>query len=117
MTTQTTAQTIQNPKSPTEAPATPQMSDRDRLEDMLSTEKRLTANFNTFAFETSHKQLQQDVMTILNETHQSQFEMFELMFRKGHYKLDAEQQMKLDQAFQQYNGYTNQFPYPNTAMQ
>lgn len=112
-----TTQTIQNPKSPTEQPATQQMNDRDRLQDMLSTEKYLTTSFNTFANETSHQQLHQDVMTILNETHQAQFEMFELMFRKGHYKLDAEQQMKLDQAFQQFNGYTNQFPYPNTPMQ
>lgn len=105
--------TIQNPKSPQDAQANQQMNDRDRLEDMLSTEKYLTNNFNVYAREAGHKQLQQDVMTILNETHQIQYEMFELMFQKGHYKLEAEQQMKLDQTFQQFQGYTNQFPYPN----
>lgn len=112
-----TTQTIANPKSPTEAPAGPEMNDRDRLEDMLSTEKYMTGRYNVFANETSHPGLHEEIMTILNATHQCQFEMYELMFRKGHYKLEAEQQTKLDQAFQQYNGYMNQMPNPNMPLQ
>jgi spore coat protein CotF len=55
-------------------------------------------------------------MTILNETHQCQYEMYELMFRKGHYKLEAEEQQKLDQTYQQFNNYSSQFPYNNAGM-
>lgn len=111
------AQTIKNPKAPNEAQAGPQMNDRDRLEDMLTTEKHLTDNYNIYAREASHASLHQDIMTILNETHQCQYEMFELMFKKGHYELEAEEQMKLDQAHQKFTGYTNQLPNPNMPLQ
>lgn len=109
-------QTIKNPKPAYEPQVKgPEMNDRDRLNDVLALEKYLTDSFNTAVREASHPQLHQDLLTILNETHQCQYEMFELMFRKGHYKLEAEQQTKLDQAYQQFNGYSSQFPYGNPS--
>jgi spore coat protein CotF len=112
------SQTIQNPK-PSNEPQVKgsEMNDRDRLNDVLATEKYLTDSFNISAREASHSYLHQDIMTILNETHQCQYEMFELMFKQGHYKLEAEQQQKLDQAYQQFNNYSSQFPYQNTTLQ
>ena len=112
------AQMIQNPKSPNEPQVKgPEMNDRDRLNDVLALEKYLTDSFNTAAREASHTALHQDVMTVLNETHQMQFEIFEMMFRKGHYKLEAEQQSKLDQVYQQFSGYSSQFPYASPTVQ
>ena len=112
------SQTIQNPKPSNEPQVKgPEMNDRDRLNDLLATEKYLTDSFNISAREASHSSLHQDIMTILNETHQYQYEMFELMFKQGHYKLEAEQQQKLDQAYQQFNNYSSQFPYQNTTLQ
>ena len=33
------------------------------------------------------------------------------MFRKGFYAIEAAEQQKLDQSFQQFSGYSSQFPY------
>ncbi|AJY75127.1 spore coat protein [Paenibacillus beijingensis] len=113
-----TSQTIQNPKPANEPQVKgPEMNDRDRVNDILALEKYLTDSFNISAREASHSYLHQDIMTILNETHQCQYELFELMFRKGHYKLEAEQQQTLDQAYQQFNGYSTQFPYQTQTLQ
>lgn len=107
------SQTIKNPKPSYEQQVkTPAMNDRDRLNDILAMEKYLTDSFNVSVREASHPALHQDMLAILTETHDCQYELFELMFRKGHYKLEAEQQTKLDQAYQQFNGYQSQFPYP-----
>lgn len=47
------SQTIKNPS--TQVSKGTEMSDRDRLNDILSTEKYLTSSFNTFVLETSNK--------------------------------------------------------------
>lgn len=110
--------TIKNPKPAYEPQVKgPEMNDRDRLNDILALEKYLTDSFNVSAREASHAGLHQDIMTVLNETHQCQYGMYELMFRKGHYKLEAEEQNKLDQSHQQFSGYSSQFPYPSTLIQ
>jgi spore coat protein CotF len=105
-------QTIQNPKPPGEPKVKgPEMNDRDRVNDILALEKYLTDSFNVSAREASHKRLHQDILTVLNETHQCQYRLYELMFRNGHYKLEAEEQTKLDQTYQQFNNYQTQLPY------
>lgn len=110
--------TIKNPKPANEPKVKgPEMNDRDRVNDILALEKYLTDSFNISAREASHSSLHQDIMSILNETHQCQHELFELMFRKGHYKLQAEQQTALDQTYQQFTNYSSQFPYSSTTIQ
>lgn len=89
----------------------PEMNDRDFLNDALSTCKYLTDAFNTAVREASHDQLYTDMMQILSETHQSAREMYNLMFQKGWYKYEAEDQQKLQQTHQQFSGYASQFPY------
>lgn len=89
----------------------PEMNDRDILNDALATCKYLTDSLNVAVREASHQELYQDMLAILNETHQSAREMFNLMFEKGWYKLEAEEQQKLQQAHQQFAGYSTQFPY------
>lgn len=104
---------IKNPKPANEPQVKgPQMNDRDFLNDILLTEKYLTDSFNVAVREASHDSLHQDYMTILMETHQAQRHAFNLMFQKGWYKLEAEQQQKLDQAHKQFSNYSSQFPYP-----
>lgn len=89
----------------------PEMNDRDFINDALSTSKLLTDGFNVAVREASHEQLHADMLQILMETHQSARELYNIMFQKGWYKLEAEDQMKLQQASQQFNGYSSQFPY------
>lgn len=109
---------IKNPQSAgTEQVKGPEMNDRDRINDILALEKYLTDSFNVSAREASHPHLHQDIMTILNETHQCQYEIYEMMFKKGFYKLEAEQQSALDQAYQQFSSYASQFPYPASTVQ
>jgi spore coat protein CotF len=104
---------IQNPE--TQVPKTPQMNDRDFLDDMLTTEKYMTSAYNVFLHEASHQRLYQDMMSIFTETQNCQRELYNLMFKKGWYKLEAADQQKLQQSYHQFQGYTNQFPYQNTV--
>lgn len=90
----------------------PQMNDRDRLNDILAMEKYLISTSNIAAWEASHTQLHQDIVNLCNDSQASHRELFNLMFQKGWYKLEAEEQQKLDQAYQQFSNYSSQFPYP-----
>jgi spore coat protein CotF len=90
---------------------TAQMTDRDRLNDVLATQKYLTDGFNIAVREASHDALHRDVLTCLTETHQCARDIYNTMFQQGWYTLEAEEQQKLDQAYQKFNSYTSQFPY------
>jgi spore coat protein CotF len=39
-----------------------------------------------------------------------QFQVFDKMWQKGWYKIEAADQQKIQQAYQQFNGYKSQFP-------
>lgn len=91
----------------------PQMCDRDRLTDILTEEKFLTDGFNTAVREASHPALHQEMMAILNETHQCQYQIYEFMYQQGMYPLEAADASKLAETYQKFNGYTAQFPYPS----
>ncbi|HBI04439.1 MAG TPA: hypothetical protein DDY49_10485 [Paenibacillaceae bacterium] len=109
---------ISNPKPPTEPMVKgPAMNDRDRINDVLMTEKYLTEGLNIAAREASHDILHQDLMLVLNETHQCARDIYTIMFQSGWYTLEAEQQMTLDQTYQQFSNYATQFPYPIGTMQ
>ncbi|MCQ6266697.1 spore coat protein [Fictibacillus sp. WQ 8-8] len=100
---------IQNPES--QVPKTPQMNDRDFLNDILSYEKYMTASYSTAMNEASHDALYQEIHSIFDETKNMQRELYELMFQKGWYALTPEQPQKLQQAAQQFTGYMSQFPH------
>ncbi|MCE7793077.1 spore coat protein [Salipaludibacillus sp. CUR1] len=100
---------IENPK--TQHPETPQMNDRDYINDMLATEKYMTSSYSTVLNEASHESLYSDIQGIFNESQQCQRDLFNLMFEKGWYSFEACDQQKLNQSYQQFQGYSNQFPY------
>jgi spore coat protein CotF len=108
---------IQNPQSNIPQGKSPQMNDRDMVNDTLSSLKYLTDNYNVFTREASHLALHQDVLNMLAETHSQTRAMYNLMFRKGWYSLEMEQPQKLQQTHQQFAGYQTQFPYQNMMMQ
>lgn len=89
----------------------PEMNDRDFLNDGLSTCKYITDSLNSAVREASHIQLHGDFVQILTETHQCARDLYNVMFQHGWYKLEAEEQQKIDQAYQQFSGYSSQFPY------
>lgn len=106
---------IQNPK--TETPNTPQMNERDFLNDVLATEKYMTTSYSIALHEASHQSLFDDLLTIYTETEKAQRDIYNLMFKKGWYHVDAENPQNLQQSYQQFQGYSPQFPYSNGQMQ
>ncbi len=100
---------IQNPN--TQVPKTPEMNDRDRINDMLATEKYMTDGYDKALNEASHAALYDDILSIYTETQNCQRELFNLMFQKGWYKMDAATGQQLQQSYQQFSNYkTTQFP-------
>ncbi len=102
---------IQNPE--VQIQKTPQMNDRDFLNDMLATEKYMTQGYSIFLNEASHDALYQELSAIFHETQNCQRELYEVMFRKGWYGFEAAETQKLNQSYQQFSGYRNQLPYQN----
>ncbi|MCX7572137.1 spore coat protein [Tumebacillus sp. DT12] len=90
----------------------PEMNDRDRLNDVLATEKYLTHGYNISCYEMSHRELHDTVLRILNETHEAHRVCFEQMFNNGWYKLPQEELSEVALAYQQFQNYQGQFPYP-----
>lgn len=111
------SQTIANPKT-TKLQKTPQMNDRDFLNDMLATEKYITNNYSIALNEASHEALYQDLLSVCTEAQNEQRQLYNLMFKKGWYKLEQEDQQKLQQKHQQFYNYTTtQFPYGGGQLQ
>lgn len=101
---------IQNPK--TQVPKTPQMNDRDYCNDILASEKYLTDAYSTALNEASHQALYEDIKMITNETQDCARNLFNVMFKNGWYKFEAEDQQALQQTYQQFYNYTTtQFPH------
>ncbi|MCM3217110.1 spore coat protein [Niallia taxi] len=108
-------QKVQNPEK--QVAKTPQMNDRDFINDLLATEKYMTASYSTALNEASNEVLYQDLLSIFTETQNMQRELYDLMFREGWYKLESADQQKLQQSFQQFKGYESQFPNGNGGLQ
>lgn len=100
---------VQNPETP--VPKTPQMNERDFINDLLSTEKYMKSSYDTAINEASHQELYQDILSIYNETAEMQRNLYNLMFQKGWYSLEKAETQKISQSHQQFTDYENQFPY------
>ncbi|OEH92268.1 spore coat protein [Bacillus solimangrovi] len=106
---------VQNPE--TNIPKTPAMNERDFTNDILSTEKYMTDSYCTYLNEASNQQIYDDMISIFKETQDCQRNIYNLMFKKGWYGLEAADPQKIQQAYQQFQGYTDQFPYNNQMLQ
>ena len=79
------------------------MSDKDRLQDMLSSEKSLASNWSITASEMVQQELFQDTIQFLNERHNTQRQLFQLMNQKGWYQVDKVDQQQISQAASQFS--------------
>lgn len=66
-------------------------SDREIMDDVLTSQKHITGSYNTFTNECVNKQLQTDMLNILKEEHSIQFTVFEEMQKRGWYSPDTAQ--------------------------
>ncbi len=94
-------------KEPTRGP---EMNDRDRLQDLLSMEKYMATGYNIGLSEAQRPALIQLLFSMLNETHQLQKQVFDVMFQKGWYKMKAASPQEMTQLKTQFSEYTSQIP-------
>ncbi|MDO3660521.1 spore coat protein [Bacillus sp. C28GYM-DRY-1] len=93
-------QKISNPQTP--VPTTSEMNDRDFVNELLTTEKYMTAAYCTALNEFSHESLYQDIQSIFDESQKAQRKLYDLMFQYGWYSVEAEDAQKLQQSYQKF---------------
>lgn len=83
------------------------MNDQERITDLILTEKKMSANYDTFASECVNVQLRDEFLKLLNQGHQTQTKLFQTAQQKGWYQVEQAPQQKISQAEQKF---TNQMP-------
>lgn len=83
------------------------MTDQERISDLLCSEKKMSANYDTFASECVNTALRSDFLNIFNQGHQIQADLFQLAQSKGWYQTEQAPQNKVSQA---YTKFSNQQP-------
>ena len=78
------------------------MEDKDRLNDLLISQKHETSNYNTYANECANPQLREDFLSILKEEHDIQADLFMEMQKRGWYPVKPADQNSITQAKQKY---------------
>ncbi len=76
--------------------------DQERITDVLSTQKSATDGYNTFANEASSPEVKNTLMTILNEEHEIQHQVFTEMNKRGWYQTEAAEDNKINQTKQKF---------------
>lgn len=82
--------------------------DRERMDDLLSSQKFITETYNTFANECVAPALKSEFINLLTEEHQLQHEIFTEMQKRGWYPTETAEQTKINQAKQKFQGETFQ---------
>jgi len=88
----------------------PAFNDRDLINDIMAYEKYMSTGYGIGLNEMQMPALHQAVHDVMCDVHKSQFELFDLMFQKGWYKMKVADQSEIQQTYQQFSGYKTQFP-------
>lgn len=83
-------------------------TDREIMDDVLTSQKHITDVYNTFSNECVNQQLQADMMSILKEEHNMQFDVFSDMQKRGWYSPAAAEQQKVTEAKSKFEGIATQ---------
>lgn len=73
------------------------LTDREIMDDILSSQKHITDVYNTFSNECVNQKLQDDMVKILKEEHSIQFSVFGDMHKKGWYNPGAAQAQMIEE--------------------
>ena len=76
------------------------MDDKSRMNDSLASQKMVISMYNTTTNECANPQLRNDLLNILKEEHDIQFELFNEMSMRGWYQTTPAEQQKVTQAKQ-----------------
>ena len=83
------------------------MNDQERIADLLCSEKKMSANYDTFASECVNVALRDDFLNIFSRGHQTQTDLFKMAQSKGWYQVEQAPASKVSQA---YTRFSNQQP-------
>lgn len=83
------------------------MNDQERITDLILTEKKMTANYDTFASECVNIQLRDEYLKIFNQGHQTQTDLYKTAQSKGWYQVEQAPESKVSTA---YTKFSNQQP-------
>lgn len=72
--------------------------DKQMMNDVLYSQKQITENYNIFTNECATPQIRDTFITILNEEHQIQADVFDEMSKRGWYTLQNADQQQVQQA-------------------
>lgn len=89
----------------------PELNDRDRINDLLLTEKYLSMGYNISTFEAHDSALHKDLLNILHETHDFQHQLFKAMFDRGWYTMHVADTAVASKASKDFENYKSQLPY------
>jgi len=78
------------------------LTEKDILQDCLSSQKQTTSTFNMFAGECMNEQLRTAMLNILDDEHKIQSDIFTHMHANGWYPVEQAEQQKVQQAKQKF---------------
>ncbi len=76
------------------------MREKELLNDLIASQKQITASYNTFAGECVNSNLRNAFLNILGEEHQIQADIFSDMQANGWYQPEQAEQQKIQQTQQ-----------------
>ena len=79
------------------------MNDQERITDLILSEKKMSANYDTFASECVNVQLRDEYLNILNQGHKTQTELFKTAQQKGWYQVEQAPESKVSTAYAKFN--------------
>lgn len=83
-------------------------TDREIMDDILSSQKHITGTYNTFTNECVNEQLKNDMLGILTDEHNIQFDVFSEMQKRGWYSPAAAQAQNVTEAKSKFEGIATQ---------
>ena len=78
------------------------MSEKAVLTDLLSSQKLITGVYNTFCCEAAEPALRSCLLSVLEEEHSIQNEIYQTMSQKGYYTVKKAEEKKLSEARAQF---------------
>ena len=84
------------------------MTDQERITDLIFSEKKMSDNYSIWASECTNLKLRDTFLTLLNQSHKTQTELFTAAQQKGWYKQIP--QAQADQVQQAYQQFSSQAP-------
>ncbi|MGE4277392.1 MAG: spore coat protein [Lawsonibacter sp.] len=79
------------------------MNDQERITDFLCSEKKMSANYDTYASECVNTSLRDDFLNIFNQNHKTQTDLFQLAQSKGWYQVEQAPENKISQAYTKFS--------------